>query len=34
MAGETDAHHRVVPTGHAVGWVALLAHVANSQGSG
>ena len=24
MAGETDAHHRIVPTCHAVGWVAPL----------
>ena len=34
MAGEIDAHHRVVPTCHAVGWVAPLAHVADYQGSG
>ena len=34
MAGEIDAHHRVVPTCHAVGLVAPLAHVADYQGSG
>ena len=34
MAGETDAHHGVVPTCHVVGWVAPLAHVADTQGSG
>ena len=34
MAGRTDTHHRVVPTCHAVGWVAPLAHVADNQGSG
>ena len=25
MAGEADAHHRVMPTCHAVGWVAYVA---------
>ena len=34
MAGETNARHRVVPTCHAVGWVAPLVHVADSHGSG
>jgi len=31
MAGETDAHHRVVPTCHAVGWVAPLVHTCCRQ---
>ena len=34
MAGETNTCHRVVPTCHAVGWVAPLIHVADSHGSG
>ena len=33
MAGGTDTHHRVMPTCHAVGWVSLLVHVADSKWS-
>ena len=34
LAGGTNTCHRVVPTCHAVGWVALLVRVADSHGSG
>ena len=34
MAGETNTRHRVVPTCHAVGWVAPLVHVPDTHGSG
>ena len=34
MAGGTNTCHRVVPTCHAVGWVAPSVRVADSHGSG
>ena len=34
MADRTDAHHGVVPSCHAVGWVAPLLHIVDSCGSG